>query len=123
MKLLLDSHVLLWYDRSTALKPAVRSIVDSAESVSVSAATVWELTYKESLGKLALPSTVMRVAERYGITLLNITPEHAQVAGSLPLHHRDPFDRMLVAQAMLEGLTLVTHDRTLQQYSIPVLLA
>ncbi|WP_419804415.1 type II toxin-antitoxin system VapC family toxin [Terriglobus sp.] len=122
MKLLLDSHVLLWYDVS-ALNSKIRASVDMAEEVYISAATVWELTFKQTVGKLKLTLPVVAIAKRNGVALMSITPEHAQLAGELPLYHCDPFDRMLVAQARIESLTLVTHDKTLQQYGIAVLLA
>ncbi len=122
MRLLLDSHVVLWYDIA-----ALRSISDSktiqaAEEVFVSAASFWELTIKQSQLKLHLRSDLKSIGARAGFKVLAITPEHGVAAGELPLHHRDPFDRMLVAQAMLENLTLVTHDPTLLHYDVPVLL-
>ena len=121
MNLLLDSHVLVWYDDPARLSTELRRQIETAGRVFVSAATVWELTMKQHAGKLRLPRSIRQVAAFWGFTLLDLTAAHAELAGSLPLHHRDPFDRMLVAQAKLDALTLVTHDATLAQYDVPLL--
>lgn len=120
--LLLDSHVLLWYvDGDTRLSDADAMVIRKTEHVSVSAATVWELTIKMTLGKLP-PRSILALARDANCTLLPITPEHAQAIASLPRHHGDPFDHLLLAQAKVEGLTLVTHDEVLARYGVPVLL-
>lgn len=95
--------------------------IDSGETdVAVSAASVWEIAIKRAKGKLATPENLLeRLAE---FRPLPITFAHAQQAGTLPLHHADPFDRMLVAQAQLEGLTLVTGDARIARYQVQVLL-
>lgn len=92
-----------------------------ADAVLVSAASVWEIEIKRATGKLRVPKDVPRDVDAAGIDRLDITFEHAVAAGRLPLHHRDPFDRMLVAQARVEGLTLATADQELGQYDVPVL--
>jgi PIN domain nuclease of toxin-antitoxin system len=90
----------------------------------VSAATVWEISIKHGLGRIDVPMDQLPAdIEASRFLALHITPAHAIAAGKLPHHHRDPFDRMLIGQAQIEGLTLVTHDKLLQRYGIPVLLS
>ena len=95
---------------------------ERAESVWVSAASVWETQIKASLGKLEPPTGLIELVDESGFERLPITFEHASEVGTLPLHHRDPFDRMLVAQARLEGMTLATADATLASYDVPLLV-
>lgn len=129
MKLLLDTHVLIWWleepERLTA--PAYQAIADVAHTVYVSAASLWELSIKLSLGKLVLSgidsAELVSYVAQCQFSPLEITWKHAQIAGQLPQIHADPFDRMLIAQAQLEGLTLVTRDRRLFDYGVPILLA
>lgn len=129
MRLLLDTHVWLWssMDTSRIGEGARAALLDPANELLVSAASVWELAIKVELGKLALPAPVADfVAQQTGpgvATLLDITAGHAMVAAALPRHHRDPFDRMLVAQTQLENLTLVTVDEALEAYGVPMLSA
>jgi PIN domain nuclease of toxin-antitoxin system len=87
----------------------------------VSAVTMWEVAIKRRLGKLEAPADLLPQLERAGVELLPVTARHADLVGSLPLHHRDPFDRLLVAQAALEGVPLVSSDRSLRRYDIEVL--
>ena len=87
----------------------------------VSAASIWEVTIKRQVGKLRFDGSPAEEARRAGFDLLAITAAHAEIAGDLPLHHRDPFDRMLVAQAQAEGLTVVTRDRAFDSYEVRVL--
>ncbi|MDQ3728672.1 MAG: type II toxin-antitoxin system VapC family toxin [Actinomycetota bacterium] len=91
-----------------------------ADPVFVSAATVWELEMKRKAGRLRAPEDVEWLVADAGYEQLDITFEHARTAGSLPLHHRDPFDRMLVAQARCDGLTLATADGALAAYDVPI---
>ena len=91
------------------------------DDVWVSAATIWEIEIKRSTNRLLAPANPLQMVEDSGFERLPITLEHAVAAGRLPLHHRDPFDRMLVAQARLEGLTLMTADATLSAYDVPVI--
>jgi len=121
-RLLLDTHVFLWWRGEPArLSSQVRSSIASADIVFVSAASAWEAAIKISLGRLELPDTVEAGVLASGFEKLLITFSHAEHVTSLPLHHRDPFDRMLVAQAQAEGLTLVTHDRLLEPYDVEIL--
>lgn len=124
MKLLLDTHVLIWWmEDSKRLSVEAREAIAVADEVRVSAATVWEIAIKRALGRLDLPEDYLDHVERSGLRSLSITVEHAEAAGALPRHHDDPFDRMLVAQTRVEGLTLVTADRRLADYGVPVLAA
>ena len=121
-KLLLDTHVFLWWRANDPiLQGAARSAIAGADVVFVSAATAWEAAIKASLGRLDLPDTVESGVEDSGFEKLQISFSHAEAAAALPSHHGDPFDRMLVAQAVSEDLTLVTHDRKLEAYEVPIL--
>jgi len=118
VRLLVDTHVFLWWcadDRrlSAAERGAIR---DAANEVYLSAATVWEIAIKEALGRLDLPERVSAAAIRLGFDPLLVTFEHAEATSQLPPLHRDPFDRMLVAQATVESLTLVTRDPSIRSY-------
>jgi PIN domain nuclease of toxin-antitoxin system len=115
---LLDSHPLIWAAGDLLDDRATELISDARAAVAVSAATIWELEIKRSLGRLISPPDVLEMVEHSGFEPLAITFEHAVEAARLPLHHRDPFDRMLVAQARLEGLTLVTCDSELLRYDV-----
>ena len=124
MNLLLDTHVLLWWldDHPALSKPCRSAMADGNNLVFVSAAVIWEIRIKQALGKLKIPSTFQEILDQQPFNRLPITVEHAQAIESLPAHHSDPFDRMLVAQARVEGFTVVTHDAVFRKYKIPVLL-
>lgn len=123
-RLLLDTHIFLWWrGEPSRLTAEVQSSIATADLVFVSAASAWEARIKASLGRLDLPDTVEAGVLASGFERLLITFSHAERAASLPPHHRDPFDRMLVAQAQAEGLTLVTHDRLLEPYEAEILWA
>jgi PIN domain nuclease of toxin-antitoxin system len=125
MRLLLDTHVLLWWlADDPELGEGARHAIAAAENTCiVSAATIWEIAIKSALGKLEVPAEIEGLLAHEGFSSLNVSAEHAWEVGRLPAVHRDPFDRMLVAQCRIEGLTLVTHDATLGRYSIPILQA
>jgi PIN domain nuclease of toxin-antitoxin system len=121
-RLLLDTHVFLWWrGEPSRLASTVRSRIAEADLVFVSAASAWEAAIKVSVGRLELPDTVEAGVIASGFEKLLITFAHAERAAALPPHHRDPFDRMLVAQAQAEGLTLVTQDRVLESYDVEIL--
>lgn len=125
-RLLLDTHVLLWWATDDSrVSRAVGERIASASEVFLSAASAWEIGIKARLGKLRAPSDTELPAElaRRGVVPLSITMEHALAAAALPPLHRDPFDRMIVAQARLEGLTLVTADPALARYGVPIMRA
>lgn len=120
MKLLLDTHAFVWLLAGDhRLVPTARAAISRAASLQLSAASVWEGEIKRAAGRLTAPP-LLEAARRAGIAILAITAEHATEAARLPLHHRDPFDRMLVSQARLESLVLVTKDRALGRYGVPV---
>lgn len=125
MNLLLDTHALLWWldDNPTLSRKARAAITDGRNLVFVSAVVIWEIKIKQALGKLEIPSNFRKVLDDQAFKPLDITGEHAHAIGDLPPHHRDPFDRMLVAQAKTEGFTLVTRDTRLKEYKIPLLWA
>jgi len=123
-RLLLDTHVLLWWlAGSPELPDQIKERIDTELEVYVSSASVWELSIKQAAGKLTLPDDLIKWIRQGGLSELPITMQHADLAGRLPLIHRDPFDRMLVAQALAERLTLVTRDELIQKYDVPVLEA
>lgn len=122
-RLLLDTHAFLWWlvDDPRLGEKARGVIADPANEVFVSAASGWEAAIKAVLGKLELPGPLDAVVEEEGFTHLPISFFHGEQAGSLPPHHRDPFDRMLVAQAQAEGLTVVTADPDIAAYGVRTL--
>jgi len=123
-RLLLDSHVFLWWRADDSrLKKRIRTAIADAVDVYVSAASTWELGRKVALGKLTIPEPAEDGVLDSGFLPLPITFEHTRAAVSLPPHHTDPFDRMLIGQALVEGLTIVTHDAAFHAYGAPVLKA
>jgi PIN domain nuclease of toxin-antitoxin system len=124
MSLLLDTHVVLWWlaDDPT-LAAEIKDRLDHEPDVYVSPATIWEVAIKQSIGKLAKPADLAERVRDSGFRHLNITAEHGIVAGRLPLIHRDPFDRMLIAQAQVEHLTVVTRDTEIPKYDVETLSA
>jgi PIN domain nuclease of toxin-antitoxin system len=121
---LLDTHVVLWWlADDEALAGDIKYRLDHEPDVYVSAATTWEVAIKQAIGKLPAPAGLPQRIRDCGFRPLAINAEHAITAGLLPLIHRDPFDRMLVAQAQCEDLTLVTRDGNCQKYDVPVLVA
>ena len=124
MKLLLDTHILLWLMQDAPqLGPAARRLVDQAETVHVSSVSLWEIAIKRSLGKLRLnPDALDDHLAASAVQPLAVNWAHARQLRALPAHHGDPFDRMLVAQAMSEPLHLLTHDAALAPYSALVIL-
>jgi PIN domain nuclease of toxin-antitoxin system len=121
LRLLLDTHIFLWAcDVPERLPAATRRAIESAaNAVTVSAVTAWEIAIKCASRRLDFPleQWEARIIE-LGVDTLAITPAHGIEAGQLPRHHQDPFDRLLIAQARLEGLTLVTADRWIKQYDV-----
>lgn len=123
MNLLLDTHVLLWWlADDPALPVAARvAIADPGTTVVVSAASVWEISVKQAAGRLDAPDNLIEAIEHNDFDILPITAPHALAAGKLPPHHADPFDRMLIAQAEHDRLTLVTVDRRFAEYDVELL--
>jgi PIN domain nuclease of toxin-antitoxin system len=125
VKLLLDTHALLWWlSAPRSLSKAARAAIASAENlVYLSAAVVWEIRIKEGLGKLTAPRSFERVLAAERFEPLAITVDHAHRLRELPSVHRDPFDRILIAQATAEGATVVTRDAVFDDYEVAVLRA
>ena len=127
MRLLLDTHVFIWADgEPEKLSPGAKtSCEDPANELILSVASVWEMQLKIMLGKLTLRNPLRSVIEDWirqnMILILPVSLEHILHLDTLYGHHKDPFDRLLIAQAMAEGLTIVTHDRAFSLYNIPVL--
>jgi PIN domain nuclease of toxin-antitoxin system len=122
VRLLVDSHVALWWlDSHAALGGAAQERIGSAREVFYSAVTPWELGIKKAAGKVDYPDDLTPALDASGFLALPITVAHATLAPTLPPHHRDPFDRMLVAQAQLESLVLVSADRSLRPYEVDLL--
>jgi PIN domain nuclease of toxin-antitoxin system len=120
--LLLDTHIVLWwFADDPALPDDLKDRLDTEPSIYVSVATIWEVAIKQAIGKLPGPADLPEHIRDSGFVPLSISPAHAMAAGRLPLLHRDPFDRMLVAQARCENLTLVTADAHCQKYDVSIL--
>jgi PIN domain nuclease of toxin-antitoxin system len=124
VRLLLDTHVIIWWlaDDPT-LSDEIKSLIDSEPDVYISPATIWEIAIKQAIGKLKEPANLPERVRDCGFSELPIRSAHAITAGRLPVVHRDPFDRMLVAQAQCEDLTLVTRDPDIQKYEVSTLAA
>jgi PIN domain nuclease of toxin-antitoxin system len=122
LSLLLDTHVVLWWlADDPALADSVKDRLDHEPDVYVSAATIWEVAIKQALGKIPEPAGLPERIQQSGFNPLPISFDHAITAGRLPTIHRDPFDRMLIAQARCEGLTLVTRDENCRKYEVAIL--
>jgi len=122
VNLLLDTHILLWWlSGSRRLHTAARRTIANSARAYVSAATVWEIAIKIALGKLEFRGEMTEQLVINNLLPLMVTVPHALAAGALPMHHSDPFDRMLIAQAKIESLTLMTHDVRLRDYDAQVL--
>lgn len=123
MKLLLDTHILLWWlgdDERLSLE--LRAVITNPEHfIFVSAASVWEMSIKKSLGKLSVPDGLLPILKQNEFQLLSITAEHCLEIVNLPEHHKDPFDRMLIVQAQMEGMTLISQDHKFRQYNVALL--
>lgn len=120
---LLDTHVFLWWlSGDSSLGPRCREVISNGmNDVYVSAASTWEMSIKKALGKLKSPDDMDALVEEERFLKLPISLYHGQMAGTLPSYHRDPFDRMLIAQAQAEGLVLVTSDKMFTRYGVNVL--
>jgi PIN domain nuclease of toxin-antitoxin system len=125
MRLLLDTHIFLWaVGGNSALKPAARRLIEAADQVYVSAASIWEIAIKARLGKIeAIADDLVDAIETSGFLELPIRASHAAGVAGLALHHTDPFDRLLIAQAIAEPLKFLTVDPNLAKYSEMVVIA
>ena len=127
MRLLLDTHTLLWWqtDPTELSSTALRAIKDVENDIFLSVVNPWEMQIKAQLGRLSLPrplpELIQRQIEFNGFGLLQVIPEHVYELDALPLHHKDPFDRLLIAQARHEGLTVLTRDPKFKMYEVELL--
>ena len=127
MKLLLDTCCWLWWlsDIDKLSKQQLKAIASRQNKLFLSVATIWELSIKINGQKLTIPQPLKKLVEQEcsidNITILKIEPIHAIQAGDLTLHHKDPFDRMIITQAKIENLTIVTSDSIFQTYDVPIL--
>lgn len=122
-KLLLDTQIFLWWlnDDSKLSSKAKKLIADQNNEIFVSAVSGWEISIKRGRGKLKAPEQLNELVEITGFEHLPVTYLHGEKAGSLPMHHRDPFDRMLIAQAQIENLILVSSDKEISKYKIEMI--
>ena len=123
MRLLLDTHALIWWDEGTGLRKAAEKAIKDADQVFVSAASAWEIAIKASLGRIDPQRTVAAAIEENGFEELPVMVRHAAAVAALPWHHRDPFDRLLIAQALTDRLTIITRDRAFRLYPAATILA
>ncbi|HON80173.1 MAG TPA: type II toxin-antitoxin system VapC family toxin [Spirochaetota bacterium] len=125
MNVLLDTHTLLWWldDNPTLSREAINIISDGKNVVFISAASIWEIRIKESIGKIDIPVNFKEILEKQPFEVLSITSEHTHAVKELPLIHRDPFDRMLIAQGKIEKLAIITRDVIFSEYNINVIKA
>lgn len=125
MNILLDTHVLIWaLENNPGLSDSARnSITRAGNMVFVSSISIWEIAIKKNLGKLETPDNLQEEIELHRFTPLQINFDHAELAGKLPDIHKDPFDRMLIAQAIIEKLTLVSRDKLIARYDVDILTA
>lgn len=125
MKYLVDSHVAIWLLAAPDKIPAraMAALEDPRNSLWISIASLWEIKLKAAAGKLPLPDEFISAVDAAGFSVLPITLAHIDKATGFPLHHKDPFDRMLFAQALAEGMTLVSADRKAAAYEVPLLWA
>jgi len=119
MKLLVDTHVVLWaLNDDPRLSGPHRQLLNSDATLVVSAVTIWEISIKRASGKLKAPAAISEVIANAGCLPLAITWAHADLAGRLPMHHADPFDRLLIAQAKLEDMPIITADAAFKRYDV-----
>jgi len=125
VRLLLDTHVLLWWlsDEEKLTSEARDAIADPENTIYLSAVVVWEIRIKEAIGKLSLPDAFIETLARQAFVELPITVEQANEISRLPDIHRDPFDRLLIAQAVVEDLTIITRDSVIPDYPVRVVSA
>ena len=124
MRLLLDTNVVIWWlEESPRLGPEARNAITSESEVIVSAVSAFEIAAKKAIGKLRAPCDLAEQIAEQAMIELPVTVRHGLAVVQLPLHHRDPFDRLLIAQARCEGLTIITGDRAFTAYDVPIMPA
>ena len=123
MNLLLDTHVFIWWNaQPQRIAPPLRQAIGQpGNSIFISAASVWEIAIKRAIGRLAFSGSIAEAIDAHRFEHLAVTGQHAERVGLLPQHHSDPFDRMLIAQAHLEGMVLGTQDASIRPYGVATL--
>ena len=122
MRLLLDTHVVLWELEGTrTVGTTAREAIEQASELLFSVVSFAEIGVKAAIGKVVVPSDLHQHIVRTGLRILGLAPDHGLAVADLPMHHRDPFDRLLIAQARIEGLTLVTADARIAAYDVPLI--
>src|SRR6476469_6278002 len=124
MRFLLDTHILLWFlENDPKLPDQIREVINNPENlVFVSVISAWKISIKQSLGKLIAPSNLEEALRFSNFEVLSMTLAHGIRVADLPMHHKDPFDRMLISQALVEDLTIVTVDEKFKFYDVPLLV-
>ena len=121
---LLDTHVILWWLAGEPMTPEAMSVIRNRDTqLFLSSVSAWEIAVKRKLGKLEAPADLEEQIRATDVQLLDLRWSHAWAAGEIALHHKDPFDRMIIAQARLEGMVLITADRRLGEYNVPMIYA
>ena len=126
MRYLIDTQILIWVmhnDRERLSGKILDLLEKEKENCSISIASLWEMTIKKSLEKLKIDDAFLRIVQGLDVPVMPVTIDHLQVLQVLPYHHKDPFDRLLVAQAICEGLALITSDKHLERYDAKIILA
>ena len=124
MRLLLDTQIVLWQlAGSRTVRSEARAAIERAAELAFSVVSFAEIGVKAAIGKLTVPADLHDHVLRSGLNVLGLAPDHGLLVAQLPLHHRDPFDRLLIAQARCEGLTIVTADQRFSEYDVPVIAA
>ena len=122
MNFLLDTHILLWFlENDSSLSEIVREVITNPENlVFVSSVSAWEISIKQSVGKLSAPNNLEEALRFSQFEVLSMTLAHGIKVADLPMHHKDPFDRMLISLALVEGLTLISVDKIFKLYNVPL---
>jgi PIN domain nuclease of toxin-antitoxin system len=124
LRLLLDTQIVLWQlAGSRTVRSEARAAIERATELAFSVVSFAEIGVKAAIGKLTVPADLHDHVLRSGLGVLGLAPDHGLLVAQLPLHHRDPFDRLLIAQARCEGLTIVTADQRFSEYDVPVIAA
>ncbi|CAN5687405.1 type II toxin-antitoxin system VapC family toxin [soil metagenome] len=122
MRLLLDTHVVLWeLEGSRRVSPAAQEAIERATELMFSVVSFAEIGVKAAIGKVSVPRDLSQHVMRSGVQILRLDADHGLAVAELPMHHRDPFDRLLIAQARSEQLTIVTADRRIADYDVPLI--
>lgn len=123
MNLILDTHIILWWLDNNEKLPEkyFRLITDSNNICFISSAVIWEISIKSGLGKLEIPGNFTEILQQEGFSELPVSWEHAAMVRQLPFHHKDPFDRLIIAQTIIEDFTLLTVDKIIPEYGVKIL--